>query len=66
MKHNQPYQCDYLRFFIERNEDYQSFRSKGYILDFHPINGFIRTPILSREDLKGLADFIYKTIGEET
>ena len=60
MKYDKPYLCDYLGFFIEPNKDYPAFRSKSYSLAFHPRNGFIRDPVLSREELKGLADFIYK------
>jgi hypothetical protein len=65
MKYNKLYICDFLKFFIERNQDYPSFLSKDYIVDFHPTNGFSRTPVLSRQDLKGLADFIYESIGEK-
>jgi len=60
-----PYSCDYLNFFIEKIENPINQKTKDYVVAFHPRNGFFEEPVLSREDLKGLADFIYKTIGEK-
>lgn len=61
---NPPYCCDYLTFFIEKRINPINQKTKNYTVAFHPRNGFINEPALSREDLKGLADFIYKNIGE--
>jgi hypothetical protein len=55
---NHPYRCDYLKFFIERRIDPINQKDKDYVLAFHPWNGFFEEPPVSREDLKGLADFI--------
>jgi hypothetical protein len=55
-----PYSCDYLNFFIEKRIDPINQKDKNYALAFHPWNGFFAEPPLSREDLKGLADFINK------
>ena len=55
-----PYSCDYLNFHIEKRDNPIVLQNKEYILGFHPINGFSVEPVLSREELKGLADFIYK------
>ena len=60
-----PYSCDYLKFFIEKRENPINQKTKDYVVAFHPRNGFFEEPVLSREDLKGLADFIYETIGEK-
>jgi hypothetical protein len=59
---NGPYSCDYLNFFIQKRENPINQKTKDYVVAFHPRNGFLEEPVLSREDLKGLADFIYKTI----
>lgn len=56
-----PYSCDYLNFFIDkRKEPIINQKSKEYVVAFHPRNGFFEELPLSREDLKGLADFINK------
>jgi len=56
-----PYSCDYLNFFIEkRTKPIINQKSKEYVVAFGPRNGFFEEPPLSREDLKGLADFIYQ------
>ena len=56
-----PYSCDYLNFFIEKRiKPIINQKSKEYVVAFHPRNGFFEEPPLSREDLKGMADFIYK------
>ena len=61
-----PYSCDYLNFFIEkRKEPIINQKSKEYVVAFHPRNGFFEEPPLSREDLKGLADFINKYLENE-
>ena len=62
---NPPYSCDYLNFFIEQRINPINQKTKDYVVAFHPRNGFFEEPVLSREDLKGLADFIYNTIGEK-
>lgn len=53
-----PYSCDYLNFFIEQRINPINQKTKDYVVAFHPRNGFFEEPVLSREDLKGLADFI--------
>jgi hypothetical protein len=55
---DRPYSCDYLNFFIEKRIDPINQKDKDYVLAFHPRNGFFEEPPVSREDLKGLADFI--------
>lgn len=55
-----PYSCDYLNFFIEKRTDPINQKIKEYLVAFHPINGFFAEPPLSREELRELADFIYK------
>jgi hypothetical protein len=60
-----PYSCDYLNFFIEKRINPINQKTKNYTVAFHPRNGFFEEPVLSKEDLKGLADFIYKTLEEE-
>ncbi len=62
---NPPFSCDYLNFFIEKRINPISLKTKDYVVAFHPRNGFFEEPVLSREDLKGLADFIYQSIGEK-
>jgi len=62
MKYTNPYTCDYLNFFIEKRINPINQRNKDYVVAFHPRNGFFEEPVLSREDLKGLADFIYNTL----
>jgi hypothetical protein len=59
---NPPYSCDYLNFFIEKRIDLINQKDKNYVVAFHPRNGFFEEPVLSREDLKGLADYIYEFI----
>jgi hypothetical protein len=60
MKYTDPhYSCDYLNFFIEKRENPYNQKTKDYVVAFHARNGFFEEPALSREDLKGLADFIY-------
>jgi hypothetical protein len=61
---NPPYTCDYLNFFIEKRIDPINQKTKDYVVAFHGKNGFFEEPVLSREDLKGLADYILETIGE--
>jgi len=65
MKYTNPYRCDYLNFFIEKRINPINQRTKDYEVAFHARNGFFDEPPLSREDLKGLADFIYETIEEK-
>jgi hypothetical protein len=66
MKYTDPhYSCDYLNFFIEKRENPYNQKTKDYVVAFHARNGFFEEPALSREDLKGLADFIYGFIDEE-
>ena len=55
---DRPYSCDYLNFHIEKRENPIVLQNKEYTLAFHPRNGFYEEPVLSREELKGLADFI--------
>ena len=63
MKYTNPsYSCDYLNFFIEKRENPINQKTKDYVVAFHPRNGFFEEPVLSREELKDLADFIYNTI----
>ena len=57
---DRPYSCDYLNFHIEKRENPIVLQNKEYTLAFHPVNGFSVEPVLSREELKDLADFIYK------
>ena len=58
MKYTNPYSCDYLKFFIEKRENPINQKTKDYVVAFHGKNGYFEEPVLSREDLKGLADFI--------
>jgi hypothetical protein len=60
MKYTDPYRCDYLNFFIEKRENPINQKTKDYVIAFHGKYGYFEEPVLSREDLKGLADFIYK------
>ena len=58
------YSCYYLKFFIEKRENPINQKTKDYVVGFHGRNGFFEEPVLSREDLKGLADFINKYLEE--
>jgi hypothetical protein len=63
MKYNNPYVCDYLKFYLGKRKDPLTQKSKDYAfsLHSHPTQTltFIEETVLSREELKGLADFIY-------
>jgi len=52
------------RFFINENDEYQrQFTGKKYNIILAPTKNYVY-PHANKNELKGLADFIYKVIGE--
>lgn len=71
---NAPYICDYVNFHINKRTDIdidpfplQYYPDKDYIMGINPpgSGGPGLKAVFSIEELKGLADFIYKSIGEK-
>jgi hypothetical protein len=73
-RNNPPYICDYVNFCINKRTDididsfpYNYYPDKDYIMGINPpgSGGPGLSAVFSVEELKGLADFIYNTIGEK-
>lgn len=58
MKYNHFYKTWYLNFYLDKREDSIVNKDKPYSIMFAPTAGYVNPP-MSKEDLKGLADFIY-------
>ena len=65
MRFDNPYRTTYLNFFIEPRIEPYNDKDKGYAVAFHPIVYSQCQTVLSKDELKGMADFIYKIIGEK-
>lgn len=64
MRFDNPYKATYLNFFIEPRIEPYNDKEYGYAVAFHPIVYGRSQTVLSKDELKGMADFIYETIGE--
>jgi hypothetical protein len=58
------FHANQFRFFINKNDDYQKiFTGKPYNIVMAPTKGYVYTNA-NEFELKALADFIYRSIGE--
>lgn len=58
------FHANQFKFFINENDDYQKqFTGKKYNILLAPTKGYVY-PNANKNELKGLADFIYKVIEE--
>ena len=59
------FHANQFKFFINKNDDYQkSFTGKDYNIILAPTKNYVY-PNANEFELKALADFIYKTLGEK-